>query len=207
VDVTPEDLERAEFDTSDDGFDPEAVRELLRGAAERIRTLEREGVRSVSDAVSAILEQAVKTGEELTASATKDAAAVRAAAAGDAERSANDAEAVAAKTIAEGEKAAAALIGDADRQVAEILASAEKNARERSTEVINEAQQRLDRLLAAERDVHDRLQAAMTDIQSSVSRVGVSESAESALITEDTTGDVAWVNATADEMAAQRRSA
>jgi len=127
VDVTPEDLERAEFDSAADGFDPEGVRELLRKAA--------------------------------------------------------------------------------DKQVEEILATAEKNARERSAQVINEAQQRLDRLLAAERDVHDRLHAAMTDIQASVSRVGVSQSAELALTVEDPNAEVNWADDAADEIAAKRKSA
>jgi DivIVA domain-containing protein len=207
VDVTPEELERAEFDTADEGFDPEAVRELLRKAAARMRALEREGVKSVSESVSAVLDQAVKSGEELVASATKDADAVRAAAEADAERIAGDAAAVAAKSIADGEKTAAERIEEAEKHVEEILATAEKNARERSTQVINEAQQRLDRLLAAERDVHDRLQAAMTDIQASVSRVGVSQAAELALTVEDPNSDVAWADDAAEELAAARQSA
>jgi len=204
VDVTPEDLERAEFETADGGFEPDAVRELLRNAATRMRALEREGVKSVSESVSAVLDQAVKSGEELVASATTDADAIRAAADVDAGRIAGDAAEVAAKSVAEGEKAAAELIEAGDKQVEEILAAAEKNARERSTQVINEAQQRLDRLLAAERDVHDRLQAAMTDIQASVSRVGVSQSAELALTVEDPNSDVPWADEAADEIAAQR---
>lgn len=212
MDVTPEDLERAEFASADAGFDPDAVRELLRKAAERMRALEREGVKSVSASVGAVLEQAVKSGEDLIASATKDADAVRAAAEGDAERIANDAAAVAAKTIAEGEKAAAEQVESAQREVEEILATAEKNARDRSTQVINEAQQRLDRLLAAERDVHDRLKAAMADIQASVSRVGVSQSAELALTVEDPTPDVHWADdaddsAPADDIGDERKSA
>ena len=207
MDVTPEDLERAEFDSAADGFDPEGVRELLRKAAERMRALEREGVKSVSDSVSAVLEQAVKSGEELVASATADADAVRGAADNDAARIAHDAAEVAAKTIADGEKAAAEIVEAADKQVEEILATAEKNARERSAQVINEAQQRLDRLLAAERDVHDRLHAAMTDIQASVSRVGVSQSAELALTVEDPNAEVNWADDAADEIAAKRKSA
>ena len=207
MDVTPEDLEQAEFATAEEGFDPEAVRELLRKAAARMRAHEREGVKSVSESVSAVLDQAVKSGEELVASAEKDADAVRASAEGEAARIAKDAAEVAAKTIAEGEKASAEIIEAADKQVEEILAAAEKNARERSTQVINEAQQRLDRLLAAERDVHDRLQAAMTDIQASVSRVGVSQSAELALTVEDPNSDVSWADDAAEEIAAQRKSA
>ncbi|MEQ8841738.1 MAG: hypothetical protein RIB98_12235 [Acidimicrobiales bacterium] len=207
MDISPEDLERAEFDTTDNGLDPDAVRDLLRKAAERMRVLERDGVKSVSSSVSAVLEQAVKSGEELVAAASKDADAVRTAAEHDAERIAKDAAAVAAKSIAEGEKASAELVEAADKQVEEILATAEKNARERSVRVINEAQQRLDRLLAAERDVHDRLQAAMTDIQASVSRVGVSQSAELALTVEDPNSDVPWADDAADAIAAQRQSA
>jgi cell division septum initiation protein DivIVA len=209
VDVTPEDLERAEFGTTDAGFEPDAVRDLLRKAASRMRALEREGVKSVSESVGAVLEQAVKSGEDLIASATKDADAVRAAADGDAKRITGDAAAVAAKTIAEGEKAAAERLEAAQEQVEEILATAERNARERSAQVINEAQQRLDRLLAAERDVHDRLKAAMTDIQASVSRVGVSQSAELALTVEDPDSDVHWADdaGTADEAAEARKSA
>ena len=68
-----------------------------------------------------------------------------------------------------------------------------------SRTVINEAQQRLDRLLAAERDVHDRLQAAMDDIQASVSRVGVSQAAELALMVEDPTADLPWADASGDD--------
>jgi hypothetical protein len=126
---------------------------------------------------------------------------VRSAADNDAARIAHEAAEVVAKTVADGEKAAA------DKQVEEILATAEKNARERSAQVINEAQQRLDRLLAAERDVHDRLHAAMTDIQASVSRVGVSQSAELALTVEDPNAEVNWADDAADEIAAQRKSA
>jgi hypothetical protein len=207
VDVTPEDLERAEFDSTDGGFEPDAVRELLRKAAERMRALERGGVKSVSESVGAVLEQAVKSGEELVAPATKDGDAIRGAAEADATRIADDAAAVAAKRIAEGEKASAELVEAASTQVEEILATAEKNARDRSTQVINEAQQRLDRLLAAERDVHDRLQAAMTDIQASVSRVGVSQSAELALTVEDPNSDVPWADDASDEIAEQRKSA
>jgi hypothetical protein len=62
-------------------------------------------------------------------------------------------------------------------------------------------------LLAAERDVHDRLHAAMTDIQASVSRVGVSQSAELALTVEDPNAEVNWADDAADEIAAQRKSA
>lgn len=204
MDVTPEDLERAEFETTDAGFDPDAVRELLRSAATRMRALESEGVKSVSESVSAVLDQAVKSGEELVASATTDADAIRASAEVDVERIASDAAAVAAKTIAEGEKASAELVEAGSKQVDEILATAEKNARDRSAQVINEAQQRLDRLLAAERDVHDRLQSAMTDIQASVSRVGVSQSEELALTVEDPNSDVSWADDAADEIAAQR---
>ncbi len=40
MELTPEDLERAEFGSTDSGFDPDAVRELLRKAAERIRELD-----------------------------------------------------------------------------------------------------------------------------------------------------------------------
>lgn len=198
VDLTPEQLERAEFATSDTGFEPDAVRELLRRAADRIRTLERDGVKSVSGSVGAVLEQAVKSGEELVASATTDAEAVRAAAEVDAARIASDAAAVAAKAIAEGEHSAAELVEAAESQSAEITANAEKEARGRSAQVINEAQQRLDRLLAAERDVHDRLQTAMADIQDSVTRVGVNQGAELALTVEDPASDLPW----ADESAA-----
>jgi len=80
VEVTPEALERAEFDSTGAGFDPDAVRELLRKAADRIRSLERDGVRSVSESVSAVLDQAVRSGEELMAAARNDADAVRFAA-------------------------------------------------------------------------------------------------------------------------------
>jgi DivIVA domain-containing protein len=40
VDLTPEELERSEFDTTDQGFDPDQVRAVLTRAAERIRELE-----------------------------------------------------------------------------------------------------------------------------------------------------------------------
>jgi hypothetical protein len=101
---------------------------MLRKAAERIRSLERDGVKSVSESVSAVLEQAVKSGEELVSA-------------------------------------------------------------------------------AAERDVHDRLSAAMTDMQASVSRVGVSQAEELALTVEDPSDDVTWADASADEVADQRKSA
>ena len=70
MEFSPEDLESAEFGSADEGYDHDAARELLRKTAERIRELEREGVKSVSDSVSAVLEQAVKPGEDLVSSAT-----------------------------------------------------------------------------------------------------------------------------------------
>ena len=80
MEVTPEALERAEFDSTDAGFDPNAVRELLRKAADRIRALERDGVKNVSESVSAVLDQAVRSGEALMTAARNDADAVRSAA-------------------------------------------------------------------------------------------------------------------------------
>ena len=65
--------------------------------------------------------------------------------------------------------------------------------------------------LAAERDVHDRLQAAMSDIQTSVSRVGVSQEAELALTVEDPrptpVDETRWADDPSDEISARRRSA
>lgn len=196
MDLTLEELERADLATAADGFDRDAVRDLLRRAAERIRVLEREGVKGVSESVSAVLEQAVRSGEELVAGATRDADAVRASAEADADRIARDAAEVAAKAIAEGERVAAEKVDAAQVQVEEILAAAEQEARERAKTVINDAQQRLDRLLAAERDVHDRIQAALADIQSSLTRVGVNQAAELALTVEEPDVDLPWADTT-----------
>ncbi len=206
VDLTPEDLEKADFASAESGFDPDAVRDLLSRAAERLREVEREGVKSVSGSVSAVLDQAVKSSEELVATATSDAEAIRATAESDATRIGDDAAAVAAGVIAEGEKAAAERVDEADGQVEDILAKADADARDRSAKVINDAQQRLDRLLAAERDVHDRLQAAMADIHASVGRVGVSQDAELALTVEDPEAEPAWAD-DGDEVAKKRKSA
>jgi vacuolar-type H+-ATPase subunit H len=188
VDIDPEKLQLAEFDSLDDGgFDPEQVRETLRKAAERIRELERDGVRSVGDSVNAVLELATKTGEELVDKANSDADAIRAAAETDSGRIADDAAEVAAKHIADGEKLAAEKVEAAQGQVDKIVTDAETEARDRATTVINDAQRRLDDLLAAERNVHDRLQAAMTDIQASLTRVGVDQAAELLLTVEEPT--------------------
>jgi succinate dehydrogenase/fumarate reductase flavoprotein subunit len=163
VDVTPEELERAAFESVDGRLDPDAVRRMLRRAAERIRMLEREGVKGVANSVGAILEQAMTSADAIIAAAKSDADAIRSAADADAAR----------RT-----EAAAA-------EVDAIIAAAEQSAREHSIQVISDAQARLDRLLAAEREVHDRLHAAMTDLQSSVSRLGGSQSAELALTIDE----------------------
>ena len=109
MDPTPEELERADFSTIDAGYDPDAVRGLLRKAADRIRALERDGVKSVSASVTAVLDQAVRSGEDLVAEATRDAEAIRNAARADAERITTDAGEVAARAVADGEHRAAGL--------------------------------------------------------------------------------------------------
>lgn len=169
MDVTPEALERAALDTADGSADPGVVCEVLRRAAERIRVLEREGVRGVPHSVGAILEQAVTSADALVEAARSDADAIRAA----------------------GDDEAARRIDAANAEIEEIIGTAERRARDHSMQVISDAQQRLDRLLAAERDVHDRLHAAMTDLQASVSRVEGSQSAEPAPTVDKPSNDMA----------------
>jgi cell division septum initiation protein DivIVA len=163
VDVTPEDLERAALDAEDGRIDPDAIRALLRRAAERIRTLEREGVKGIPTSVGAILEQAVASADALIAAAKRDADAIRAT----------------------GESESTRRVDAANAEVDAIIGSAEQRARDHSAQVISDAQQRLDRLLAAERDVHARLHTALTDLQASVSGLGGSQSAELALTMDE----------------------
>lgn len=202
---TPDDLESV--DVSDAG----AVKDALTAAAARIRELEHEGIRAVGGAVAEILDHAVTSGDKLLAEATADAAATREAAE-KAVAELSEAGEAAAKQIREAEQTAAATIAEATAAADGIAARAETEAIERSARVISDAQQRLDRLLAAERDVHDRLQAAMADIQTSVSRVGVSQKAELALTVEDpatepVADDPRWADDPPDEVTARRRSA
>lgn len=202
---TPDDLE------SVDVSDADAVKDALTAAAARIRELEHEGIRAVGGAVAEILDHAVTSGDKLLAEAKADAAATREAAE-KAVAELSEAGEAAAKQIREAEQTAAATIAEATAAADGIAARAETEAIERSARVISDAQQRLDRLLAAERDVHDRLQAAMADIQTSVSRVGVSQKAELALTVEDpatepVADDPRWADDPPDEVTARRRSA
>lgn len=200
----PDDLEAADLG------DPAALTKLLHDAAARIRELEKEGVRAVGGTIAEMLEQAVKSGEEIVEQANADADSIRVSAETDAatmidhaaaikaeattlsEAAAADAEIVRTAAAAEAEqvgaaaeKAAAKTTAAAEKAASTIASKAEKDAIARSTKVLSTAQKRLDRLLAAERDVHDRLQAAMADIQASVSRVGVNQGTELALTVED----------------------
>ncbi len=190
MDLTPEQLELADFTVLDDGgFAADEVRKLLRQVAEQLRGIERDGVRGVADSVGAVLDQAVKSGDDIVERANTDADAIRQAADADATRIRDDAAEVAAKTIAEGEKSAAELISEAKSASDQLAADTESSARKRSAEVISKAQQRLDRLLAAERDVHDRLTTALSDIHESLDRAGIDQTLELALTVEDPEAD------------------
>lgn len=186
MDLTPEQLENAKFRVLDDGgLAPDEVRALLRQVAARLRGIERQGVRGVSAAVSAVLDQAVKSSEEILSGANSDAKAVRKAAVADAVKINDEARQVAANTIAEGEKKSADRIIATQSEIDQIMADADSAARARSSVVISKAQQRLDRLLAAERDVHDRVTAALDDIQNSLAKAGIDQSRELDLTVED----------------------
>ncbi len=186
MDLRPEDLEQADLAAVEEGgLDPAAVMDLLRRAAERIRTLEQDGVRAVGGTVADMLDQAVKSADELREEAEAAAAHLRAEAEVEGARMKEEAAALAAKQIGDAERAVAEMIESATAEADALRETAERDAVERATAVINQAQRRLDRLLAAERDVHDRLQAAMTDIQTSVARVGVQQAEELALTIED----------------------
>ncbi len=186
MDLTPKQLELAEFSVLDDGgFAPGEVRALLRQVAEHLRGLQNEGIRSVADSVEAVLHQAVKSGEEIVACANTDADAIRKAAEADTVRISDGAAKVAARTIADGEKAIADRMAAAAAEIEKMMSEAETAARARSASVISKAQQRLDRLLAAERDVHDRVTAALDDIHESLAGAGIEQSHELALTVED----------------------
>ena len=186
MDLTPEQLELAEFTTFDDGgFAPDEVRALLRNVATQLRSAKSDGVRGVADSVSALLDQAVSSGEDIVAAANADADAIRSGAEADAVRIQADAAELAAKAIAIGEKSAADLITDARSDIEAMKSEAEAEARARSATVIAKAQQRLDRLLSAEREVHDRLTTALDDVRESLTRAGIEQSRELALTVED----------------------
>jgi len=186
MDLTPEQLELTEFSVLDDGgYAPDEVRTLIRRIAEHLRGLQSEGVRGVADSVGAVLDQAVKSGEDIVARANADADAIRTAAEADSERISEDAAEVAAKAIAAGELAVADSMAAAKEDIDKMMLEADAAARARSAAVISRAQQRLDRLLAAERDVHDRVTAALSDIHESLARAGIEQSRELALTVED----------------------
>lgn len=186
MDFDPKALSINAVDTVDEGgLDPDQVRALFEQATERIRELERKGVRGVGESVSAVLDQATRSGEELIEHARADADRIREVATADAEHITAEAAEVAAHQIAEGESAAAKAVEEAESRAATLVGDAEAEARERATTVINDAQQRLDRLLAAERNVHDRLKAAMNDIKESVAKVGVDQTPELMLTVAD----------------------
>ncbi len=134
MELRPEDLEKVEFKAVDDGgVDSGEVKELLQRAAERIRALEQEGVRAVGGTVAEMLDQAVKSSEELTAQATADAGTIRETA-------------EAAATTLEGEAAAAKAEAEADRATAageleEARAAATSEAEQLVTDAKGEAEQ------------------------------------------------------------------
>ncbi len=194
--LSPAALENARFSTVADGFDPDEVRALLARVAERLRVLESGAIRGIGHSVEAVLEQAVKSAEELfdqartevatlRAEAEEAAAALREEAFREAEEITDAAGEIAASRIAEGERLAAETIEAAERRAREMLLDADRAARDHANEVLGAAQRRLDRLLAAERDVHDRLSAALADIHASIARVGVDQQAELVLTTEE----------------------
>jgi len=186
MDLTPEQLELADFTAlADGGFAPDEVRALLRQVAAQLRSANSDGVRGVAESVGAVLDQAVKSGEDIVAAAGADADAIRAGAESDAERINADAAESAAATIAEGERAVAEMIGQSRSEIEAMKSAAEAEARANSASVIARAQQRLDRLLAAEREVHDRVTAALDDIHQSLARAGFEQSRELALTVED----------------------
>jgi len=186
MDLTPEQLELTEFTVLDDGgYAPDEVRVLVRRIAEQLRALHSEGVRGVADSVGAVLDQAVKSGEDIVARANADADAIRTGAEADAVRISDDAAEAAGKAIAAGESSVADAMTAAKEEIDAMMLEADAASRARSTAVISKAQQRLDRLLAAERDVHDRVTAALSDIHESLARAGIEQSRELALTVED----------------------
>ncbi len=211
--LRPEDLERAEFEVVDSGgLDAAAVADLLGRAAERIRALEQDGLRAVGGTVAEMLDQAVKSSENITADATAEADNARTDATTEAKRITDEAAKVAAKQIADAERAASDQLEQATNEADSVLKKAHSDAVERSTQVLNQAQLRLDRLLAAERDVHDNLRTALADIQASVARVGVDQAAELALTVEELNlsviDETKWAeDEPEDEVSARRRSA
>lgn len=123
MELRPEDLEKVNFKMVDDGgIDPAEVEKLLQRAAERIRTLEQEGVRAVGGTVAEMLDQAVKSSEELTAKASADAGSIHEAA--EAAKAEAQSEREAAKADAEEAREAA----EADAE--EALTSAKADAEE-----------------------------------------------------------------------------
>ena len=158
--IRPEELENA------DVTDVETTVDLLARAAQRIRDLEQHGVRAVGGTVAEMLDQAIRSGDEIREKATNDATSMIE----NASRLQAEAESERAITANQAKETMDAALAEA--------ACLRDEARAHSTQVLAEAQARLDQLLAAERAFHDRLTQAMVDIGTVVGRNDFHESAE-----------------------------
>ena len=158
--IRPVELENA------DVTDVETTVDLLARAAQRIRDLEQHGVRAVGGTVAEMLDQAIRSGDEIREKATNDATSMIENA---------------SRLQAEAESERAITANQAKETIDAALAEAaclRDEARAHSTQVLAEAQARLDQLLAAERAFHDRLTQAMVDIGTVVGRNDFHESAD-----------------------------
>ena len=155
--VSPDDIERKEFDQGMRGYDKDQVRAFLNEVAADYRAALRLGnYEAVGEEVGRILQTVNDSAAALRSKATSEAEEILARAEADARQLKDGAQEDATKLRNQAEVEARGLREHTDQQVKELVDEAEK----RVQDMIREADQRVETLRQAERDLRGRLDRA-----------------------------------------------
>ena len=181
--LSPDEIQRKEFDQGMRGYDKDQVRAFLSQVAEDYRAALRLGnYEAVGEEVGRILQTVNDSAAALRTKATAEAEEIMAKAEADARQLRDGAQDEAAKLKSQAEIEAQALRDHTDQQVKELVEEAERrvveleaNVRKETEDKIREADQRVETLRQAERDLRGRLERARDMLSSITEQLDASE--------------------------------
>ena len=173
--LSPDEIQRKEFDQRTRGYDKDEVRAFLSQVAEDYRAALRLGnYEAVGEEVGRILQTVNDSAAALRTKATSEAEEIMAKAEAEARQLRDGAQEEAAKLRSQAEVEAQGLREHTNQQVKELVEEAERrvveleaNVRKETEDKIREADQRVETLRQAERDLRGRLDRAR-DMLSSI---------------------------------------
>ena len=172
--LSPEEVQRQEFDQSKHGYDRDQVRRFLNTVASDYRSALAESnyeavgdevgkiLQTVNDSAAALRAKAASEAEEILAQAASEASKVRQGAQSDADRLRSEAEAETQALRERTDQQVRVLVTEAEQRVVELEAKVRKETEDR----IREADKRVDSLKQAERDLIGRLDRAREMLES-----------------------------------------